>query len=108
MADKRLVWAPQARADLLEIWGYFVRVGSADVADGILFDIERTAIRLRQHQFMGRSRDDLVPGLRSILAHPHVIFYRISGDTIEIARVLHQRRDLAAVFSREPDRGDGS
>jgi toxin ParE1/3/4 len=101
MADKRLVWAPQARADLLEIWGYFVRVGSADVADGILFDIERTAIRLRQHQFMGRSRDDLVPGLRSIL-------YRISGDTIEIARVLHQRRDLAAVFSREPDRGDGS
>jgi plasmid stabilization system protein ParE len=37
-----------------------------------------------------------------------VIFYRISGDTIEIARVLHQRRDLAAVFSREPDRGDGS
>jgi plasmid stabilization system protein ParE len=54
---------------------------------------------------ISRPKDELVPGLRSVLAHPHVIFYRTSSDTIEVARVLHQRRDLAAIFSREPDRG---
>jgi toxin ParE1/3/4 len=82
MADKRLLWAPRARVDLLEIWDYFASVGSAEVAENILFEIDRAAIRLRQHPLMGRSRDELVPGLRSILAHPHVIFYRMSGDTI--------------------------
>jgi len=107
MVDRRVIWAPRARADLLEIWNYFTHVGSAEVADDILFDIERTANRLRQHPFIGRPRDELVPGLRSVLAHPHVIFYRISGDTIEVARVLHQRRDLAVVFSRESDRDGG-
>jgi toxin ParE1/3/4 len=57
---------------------------------------------------MGRPRDELVPGLRSVLAHPHVIFYRISSDMIEVARVLHQRRDLPAIFSHEPERGGGA
>jgi toxin ParE1/3/4 len=98
---RRIVWAPSARTDLLDIWQYFTRVGSMDVADRLLFDIERAAQRLAQFPMMGRSRDELVTGLRSVLIHPHVMFYRISDDAIEIARILHQRRDLAAAFPRE-------
>lgn len=48
-----------------------------------------------------RSRDEIIPGLRSILVHPYVIFYRANND-VEIVRVLHQRRNFAAVFS-EPE-----
>jgi toxin ParE1/3/4 len=51
---------------------------------------------------MGRARDEVAPGLRSILRHPYVIFYRVTKDSIEIARVLHGRRNLAAVFKKEP------
>ena len=103
MAAKSVRWAPRARADLLEIWHYFTRVGSAELADGILFDIDRVANRLKRHPLTGRARNELVPGLPSVLVHPHVIFYRVSNEAVEITRVLHQRRDLAAIFSRESD-----
>src|SRR5205085_7979595 len=102
MADpRRVVWAPRARADLIEIWRYFARVGSMEVADALLFDIERTAKRLLQYPLSGRARGEFAPGLRSVLVHPHAIFYRISEQGIEIARVLHQRRDLTVIFARE-------
>jgi toxin ParE1/3/4 len=106
MADRRrVVWAPRAQEDLLDIWHYFERVGSAEVADGILLDLDRTAERLEQHPLMGRSRDELAPELRSVLANPHIVFYRVSDQAIEIARVLHQRRDLATIFASEPEQG---
>jgi toxin ParE1/3/4 len=57
-----------------------------------------------EHPFMGRSRDELVPDLRSILVHPHVIFYCVSDATIDIVRVLHQRRDLMAAMTTERSR----
>jgi len=96
--DKRVVWAPRARRDIREIWLYFARIASPDVADEISREIHRVGARLGIHPLMGRPRDELVPGLRSILVHPHIIFYRVS-DRVEIARVLHQRRDLGSVLS---------
>jgi toxin ParE1/3/4 len=105
MADlRRIVWAPRAQSDLRDIWRYFARVGSPDVADGILLDLERAAKGLAQHPFVGRPRGELAPRIRSILVHPHVLFYRVFDDTIEIARALHQRRDLATIFAREEGR----
>jgi toxin ParE1/3/4 len=76
-----------------------------EVADGLLSEAERAAKRLGQYPLMGRPREELAPGLRSILAHPHVLFYRVTDQTVEIARVLHERRDLAAIFARGPERG---
>jgi len=64
---------------------------------------------LERHPFSGRPRDGLRPGLRSLLADPHVIFYRVQNDTAEIVRVLHGRQDLDELFAetrrrREPIR----
>jgi plasmid stabilization system protein ParE len=36
--------------------------------------------------------------MRSILANPYVVFYRINADCIEIVRVLHGRRDVESIF----------
>jgi toxin ParE1/3/4 len=85
---------------LLSVWRYFARVGSVEVADNVLREIHRGARRAAEHPLMGRPREELAAGLRSMLVHPHVILYRTSQDSVEIARVLHQRRDLAAVFER--------
>jgi plasmid stabilization system protein ParE len=40
---KRTVWAPQAKRDLIEIWGYYARIASLEVADGMLRDLERAS-----------------------------------------------------------------
>jgi toxin ParE1/3/4 len=97
---RRIIWAPAARNDLREIWRYFVGVASRDVADRLLRDIHRASERARQRPMAWRARDEIMPGLRSILVHPYVIFYRTGDGAIEIVRVLHQRRNIAPILSK--------
>ena len=97
---RRVVWAPRAKQDLYEIWRYYTRVASPEIADKLLRDIDRTGQRLAEQALMWRARDDVMPGLRSVLVHPYVIFYRLTDTTVEIARVLHGRRNFAALFRR--------
>jgi toxin ParE1/3/4 len=68
------------------------------VADKLLRDINQTGERLGEQALMWRARDDVMPGLRSVAVHPYIIFYRLTQTTIEIARVIHGRRNFAAVF----------
>jgi toxin ParE1/3/4 len=98
--NRRLIWAPAAKNDLRDIWRYFVGVASTEIADRLLRDIQRASERARQRPRTWRARDEIMPGLRSVLVHPYVIFYRCSEGTVEIARVLHQRRNLAALFPK--------
>jgi toxin ParE1/3/4 len=98
--NRRIVWAPAAKRDLRKIWRYFVHVASPDVADRLLRDIVRASELASQRPLAWRARDDVRPGLRSILAHPYVVFYRVAADAVQIARVVHQRQDLTAIFRK--------
>ena len=49
---------------------------------------------------MGRSRDDLRPGLRSFTVGEYVIFYIIEHEDVEILRVLHGRQDIEGQLGR--------
>src|SRR5947199_10813495 len=44
---RRLAWAPRARRDLQDIWQYFARVGSPEIADGLLREIDRAGAGLK-------------------------------------------------------------
>ena len=101
--DRRLVWSPGAENDLRDIWRYFVRVASREVADRLLREIRSAAEKARQHPLAWRARDEIMLGLRSILVHPYVVFYRVKEDAVEIVRVLHQRRNLPDMFSKSED-----
>jgi toxin ParE1/3/4 len=103
MAEDRreLVWAPKAQRDLIDIWGYFAEASSTDIADRLLRNLGNAAERLKDHPFSGRPRDDIANGLRSLLVHPHVIIHRVTKTTVEIARILHERRDIAAAFAED-------
>jgi toxin ParE1/3/4 len=50
--------------------------------------------QLRDSPGLGRPRDDLRPGLRSLIAGRHVDFYRETADAILVLRVLHERMDI--------------
>jgi toxin ParE1/3/4 len=47
---------------------------------------------------MGRSRDELAPGLRSFAFGRYVVFYEPLADGIDVVRVLHGARDIDANF----------
>jgi toxin ParE1/3/4 len=95
---RRLVWSDEAEQDLLAVWRYGVDEWSPTKADRHLLDIERTCERLCSLPELGRARDELMRGVRSILCDPQIIFYRIAADTVEIMRVRPQQEDVAHFF----------
>jgi toxin ParE1/3/4 len=95
-------WSPQARTDLAEIWNYYVNVAGRHTADKIVREIGEVCRLLEDLPFAGRARDEVRQGLRSIVARPHVVFYRVNSDVAEIVRVLDGRRDLDEIFSASP------
>lgn len=102
-AARRLFWAPAAKRDLRDIWRYYARIASPDVADNLLREISRAAERAGENPLAWRARDEIRPGLRSVLARPYTIFYRLQEDTAEIVRVLHERRDFPTEFSQDKE-----
>jgi toxin ParE1/3/4 len=95
---RRLVWSAEAEDDLLSIWRYGNEEWSPAVADQHERTLWRACQRLLENQELGRSRDELIVGLRSLLVDPHVVFYRTSPIAIEIVRIVHEREDTEMIF----------
>ena len=96
--NRRLIWSQDAESDLLQIWRWGASHFSTEIADKHLRDIASGAQNLSDFPESGRSRDDLLPGLRSIVIFPTVLFYRLRVETVEIVRVVDGRRNIAAMF----------
>jgi toxin ParE1/3/4 len=47
---------------------------------------------------MGRSREELGPGIRSIPENPYMIFYQLTDEGTLIVRILHQSQNLDDIF----------
>ena len=86
----------RARLDLMEIWEY-VAADDPEAADRLLDRIDATCARIASFPSLGRSRDDLRPGLRYVPLGHYLILYRASESGVVIVRVLHARRDLAGL-----------
>lgn len=98
-----VIWSPEARSDLAEIWDYYAATGGKTVANKIVHRIAATCRQLQRYPFAGRARDEIGPELRSLAANPHVVFYRVKNDTAEIVRVLDGRRDLGRMFEDDDE-----
>jgi toxin ParE1/3/4 len=95
-----VVKRPQAEADLDEIFDYLAEY-SLERAVTFLWDLNRTMENLAVNPFMGRKRDELLPGLRSFLHEKYVIFYFPASNGIDVIRILHGARDIEKIFSTD-------
>jgi toxin ParE1/3/4 len=94
----KLAWSADAENDLLSIWGYGADEWSPTAADDHERAIWHACRRLLENPELGKPRDELVIGMRSISVEPHVVFYRTSATAVEIVRVIHQREDIETVL----------
>ncbi len=92
--------APSADIDLLEIWSY-ISQDSFDAADQFLDQLEQQFDLLASSPLIGKKRDELIPGLRSLTYKNYLIFYRTRNGNVEIIRVLHGARDIEKLFKDE-------
>ena len=93
--------APQASAELSNIWNYIAREsGNLAAADGVIDAITERFYLLAEFPYMGRTRDDLQSGLRSFPVGQYVIIYTIDDNDVQILHVFHGRQDIEGKFGQ--------
>jgi toxin ParE1/3/4 len=103
---RELIIAPTARRDLLAIWDR-IAADNPEAADRMSDKLFDAFHQLQLFPGSGRPRRELAGdrALRFWHVGEYQIAYRVSENAVEIAAILHGRRDIPAVF-REREPGD--
>ena len=81
----------RAEADLLSVGAYTLRTWGENQAVRYIGDLEACCQMLAGNPGLGRTCDDVRPGLRRMESGRHVVFYREDTRGILVSRILHQR-----------------
>lgn len=99
MKKLKLIISRQALEDLSGIWSYIAldNIEAADIFVDKLYESCKALIVMPE---MGRSRNELLPGLRSLTYKGYIIFYRIFTEKgkLAIVRVLNGCMDIDSLF----------
>mgnify|MGYP006381680409 CR=1 FL=1 len=91
----------EAEVDLLEITS-FISSGDEAIARRFVYGLMESLDLLSEYPEMGRKRDDLKRGLRSINFNRYLVLYRIEDDVVKVVRIVHGARDIASLFEEPP------
>ena len=89
----RLLLSSRAKEDLFEIWE-FIADHDEIAADRYIDHLRDRASELLHFPELGRTRHEIHPGLRRLLARNHLLFYRFEDQEIQFLRILHSSMDL--------------
>jgi toxin ParE1/3/4 len=96
MSSYRL--SPLAEADLFKIISKTIESWGNVKARAYAQTIDSALLKLAQYPDFGRKRSDVYSGARSFPIEKHIVFYQISDNGIDVARILHQRMDPSKHF----------
>ena len=103
MSNPEVKRSPLADQDLFDIWE-FIADDDSEAADRVLDLIGNQFLILASNPGLGRPRKDIVanvlcfPLVKSAWRSSFLIFYRLSKEGIEIARVFEGHRDIKAEY----------
>lgn len=84
----------EADHDLEDIFDYTTASFGAEQAVKYLSELEDLFENLCLYPKSGRHREEIRKELYSISKNNHIVFYRITKESIRIVRVLHASRDI--------------
>lgn len=90
----RFVLSPRAETDLDEIWDYTADRWGLDQAETYTRALWHRIEAVAAKPAMGQDCSDIRAGYWKIPYGSHVLFYRLTGDGVDIVRILHERMDF--------------
>ena len=93
----RLSVSPDAKQDLVEVFLFIAR-DHLGAARRMHLQFQQTFLTIAGQPSIGRSRDELAAGIRSLAVGKYVIYYRRAGRAVRILRLLHGARDIEKLF----------
>ena len=92
-----VVRTEQAEADLEAILTY-LEGRSPPAAERFAAAVDSRCRQLGQLPEIGRLREELAEGVRSIVIEKYVLFYRVNEQAVQVLRILDGSRDLRGIF----------
>lgn len=84
--------------DMNDIFDYSIEEFGRKQAFDYAAKLHALFLKLTEQPEIGRRRNEIKIGLRSIPVGEHIVFYRILKNKIRILRVLHGRKDVPRHF----------
>jgi toxin ParE1/3/4 len=88
-----VVLKPVARRDVRSILLYTGQRWGCAQRDAYREALDQAFMTLSVNPLVGRSRDEIAPNLRSYNIQHHVIYCRVTTQTVTVLRVLHGKMD---------------
>lgn len=88
-----MILSIEAEADLDEIFAYSIEQWDLDRAGAYRERLDRMLAALLDNPGRGPPFDPDLPGVRSLKAGEHRIFYTVANDAVRVARILHHAMD---------------
>ncbi len=95
---KRVVIAPQAKRDFIEIVAWYRRKMGAAPAVKVARTLQAGIRATLEIDAAAASRPDLPDGYRRVVAKAHLIIFQVQADTVRIVRIVHGARDVPAAL----------
>jgi len=99
---RKVVFSPEARADLFALYDYIAEQSSPMRAMGYIERIESYCLDFDLGGERGTRRDDIRPGLRIVGFERRVtIAFHLDHRTVTIDRIFYAGRDVERVMRKE-------
>jgi toxin ParE1/3/4 len=97
--SRTVVFTPEARDDLFDLYDYIAEHSSPRRALGYISRIEQSCMSLETFPERGTLRDDLRPGLRVMGFERRVLIaFRVNDGSVAILRILYGGRSVERAF----------
>jgi toxin ParE1/3/4 len=97
---RRLVYAPEAEAQLLLLYRYIAAAASPQVARNYTDRIVQRCEKLVDFPHQGSPRDDLRPGLRTIAFQRRVVIaYSVLEEVVAVLGIFYGGQDIDTILS---------
>lgn len=96
----RVVFAPEAEAQLLELYRYLADAATAEIADRYVTQVIDYCEGLATYPIRGTARDDIRPGLRTTSYKKRtVIAFAVTEEVVSVLGIFHGGRDYESTLA---------
>lgn len=87
--------------DVEDIADYIASQTELEQAERFLSKLDAKFARITQFPSLGRPRNEILPGLRSLAMDSYLILYTVTESRVDILRVVSGYRDLTSLFTED-------
>ena len=93
---RRLRRSQRFRADLDDIW-FYVAQDNLVAAERLIERVDDVTRRLLDFPRIGPAKPHIATEMRTLPVGRYMILYRVTPETIDLVRIVHQARDISRI-----------